>query len=178
MARNRRRGVWQDLFNHGVHVTGDSPNPDHGIEVNGGDLVPCPLMAGQADEGGDGIYDYGGRHVTYMLDAGYLVCMPTPAGTCEPVRSPASPRHDAGGAMCGRDRPARNGLARGTGALGGAPERGREIAQVPAHDGPRAARGREAGGRGLARGRPRRARDAGALPRDGRRRAARGREAS
>jgi len=31
--------------------------------------------------------------------------------------------------MCGRDRPARHGLARGTGVLGGILERGREIAQ-------------------------------------------------
>jgi len=112
-----------------VHVTGDSLNPGRGIEADGGGPVPCPLIAGQVDGDGDGIYGHDGRHVTYMLDADYRVYRLTPDGTYEPVRNLASLHHDADDTMHDRDRPGRHGLARGTRALGGALGRGREIAQ-------------------------------------------------
>jgi len=64
-----------------------------------------------------------------MLDAGCRVCRPTPGGTYEPVRSLAATHREVDDTMHDRDRAAKHGLARGTGALGGALGRGREIAQ-------------------------------------------------
>ncbi|MDD9809861.1 MAG: hypothetical protein OXU25_08620, partial [Thaumarchaeota archaeon] len=124
-----RRNAWQNFFNHGVHVTGDSLNPSHGIEVNGGELVLYPLIAGQVDEDGDGTYDYDERHVTYMLDDEYRVYRLTPDGTYQPVRNLASLHHDVDDSMYDRDRPTRHGLARGTSLFDEVLEREREIAQ-------------------------------------------------
>jgi len=125
-----RRNARQSLFNHGVHVTGGPLSPSRGIEASGGALAPYPLVAGQADEDGDGTCDYGERHAAHMPNAGYRVHRLTPAGACGPARSPAPLRHGAGGAMHGRDRPGRHGLARGTSAPGEVPGREREIAYL------------------------------------------------
>jgi len=52
-----------------VHVTGESLNPSHGIEVNGVGLILCPLIAGQAGGEGAGICGHGGRHAARMPGA-------------------------------------------------------------------------------------------------------------
>jgi len=124
-----RRNAWQNFFNHGVHVTGDSLNPSHGIEVNGGELVLYPLISGQVDEDGDGTYDYDERHITYMLDAEYRVYRLTPDGTYQPVRNLASIHHEVDESMYDEERTTPHGPARGTGLFDEVLEREREIAQ-------------------------------------------------
>ncbi|RNJ71809.1 MAG: hypothetical protein EB832_05215, partial [Thaumarchaeota archaeon S14] len=124
-----RRNAWQNFFNHGVHVTGESLNPRHGIEVNGGELVLYPLISGQVDEDGDGIYDYDERHVTYMLDAEYRVYRLAPDGTYQPVRNLASIHHDVDESMYDEERSTSHGPSRGTDIFGEVLEREREIAQ-------------------------------------------------
>ncbi len=111
---DERRNSWQNFFNHGVHVTGESLNPSHGIEVNGGALVLYPLIAGNVDADGDGTYDYDTRHVTYMLDGEYRVYRITPAGTYEPLRNLASLHHEIDESMYEEDRATQHGWARGT----------------------------------------------------------------
>ncbi len=111
---DERRNSWQNFFNHGVHVTGESLNPSHGIEVNGGALVLYPLIASNVDADGDGTYDYDTRHVTYMLDDEYRVYRITPAGTYEPLRNLASLYHEIDESMYEEDRATQHGWARGT----------------------------------------------------------------
>jgi len=94
-----RRNAWQNFYNHGVHVSGDSLNPSRGIEVNGGGLVLYPLISGRVDADGDGIYDYDERHVTYMLDEGYGVWRLTPDGTYAPLRNLYALHHEVDDAM-------------------------------------------------------------------------------
>ena len=107
-----RRNSWQNFFNHGVHVTGESLNPSHGIEVNGGELVLFPLIAGHTDEDGDGTYDYDERHVTYMLDAEYRVYRLTPDGTYQPVRNLSSLHHEIDESMWDESLPKKYGPSR------------------------------------------------------------------
>ena len=109
-----RRNSWQNFFNHGVHVGGESLNPSHGIEVNGGALTLYPLIAGKVDSDGDGTYDYDGRHVTYMLDSEFRVYRLTPAGTYEPLRNLASLHHEIDESMYDETRPTQHGPIRGT----------------------------------------------------------------
>ena len=111
---DERRNSWQNFFNHGVHVTGESLNPSHGIEVNGGTLVLYPLIASNVDADGDGTYDYDTRHVTYMLDDEYRVYRITPAGTYEPLRNLASLYHEIDESMYDEERATQHGWARGT----------------------------------------------------------------
>ena len=111
---DERRNSWQNFFNHGVHVTGESLNPSHGIEVNGGTLVLYPLIASNVDADGDGTYDYDTRHVTYMLDDEYRVYRITPAGTYEPLRNLSSLYHEIDESMYDEERATQHGWARGT----------------------------------------------------------------
>ncbi len=111
---DERRNSWQNFFNHGVHVTGESLNPSHGIEVNDGTLVLYPLIASNVDADGDGTYDYDTRHVTYMLDDEYRVYRITPAGTYEPLRNLASLYHEIDESMYDEERATQHGWARGT----------------------------------------------------------------
>ncbi len=94
-----RLNSWQNFFNHGVHVDGESLNPSRGVEVNGGELVLFPLISAHVDEDGDGIYDYDERHVTYMLDENYSVWRLTPDGTYAPLRNLYSLHHEIDDAM-------------------------------------------------------------------------------
>jgi len=107
-----RRNSWQNFFNHGVHVTGESLNPSHGIEVNGGALTLFPLIAGHSDEDGDGIYDYDERHLTYMLDAEYRVYRLTPDGSYAPLRNLASLHHEIDETMWDESLPKKHGPTR------------------------------------------------------------------
>ena len=94
-----RLNSWQNFFNHGVHVDGESLNPSRGVEVNGGELVLFPLISAHVDEDGDGIYDYDERHVTYMLDENYSVWRLTPDGTYAPLRNLYSLYHEIDDSM-------------------------------------------------------------------------------
>ena len=94
-----RRNAWQNFYNHGVHVSGESLNPSRGIEVNGGELVLYPLISARVDDNGDGIYDYDERHVTYMLDDAYGVWRLTPDGTYAPLRNLYALHHEVDDAM-------------------------------------------------------------------------------
>jgi len=109
-----RRNSWQNFFNHGIEVTGDSLNPSRGIPVNGGTLVLYPLIGGHADEDGDGIYDYDKRHITYMLDAEHRVYRLSPDGTYRPVRNLAALHHDVDDSMYDESRETMHGASRGT----------------------------------------------------------------
>lgn len=44
------RNSWQNYFNHGVHVEGESLNESPGVLVNGGSLRLYPVSAGASDE--------------------------------------------------------------------------------------------------------------------------------
>ena len=41
-----QRNSWQNYFNHGIRVTGESLNPVPGVRVNGGELLLRPLVEG------------------------------------------------------------------------------------------------------------------------------------
>ena len=41
---DRERNSWQNYFNHGLRITGESMNPVPGVAVNGGDLVLRPIV--------------------------------------------------------------------------------------------------------------------------------------
>ena len=114
MVWDDRRNSWQNFFNHGIEVSGESLNPRHGIPVNGGDLVLYPLVEGHVDEDGDGIYDYDERHVTYMLDSEYRVYRLTPDGTYQPVRNLSSLHHEIDDSMYDESRMTMHGAKRGT----------------------------------------------------------------
>ena len=82
-----RRNSWQNFFNHGIHVIGESLNPQHGIPVNDGSLILYPLISSDRDTDGDGLYDYDIRHVTYMLDDEQHVYRLGPDGEYHPLRN-------------------------------------------------------------------------------------------
>ena len=53
---DRKRNAWQNYYNHGIHVTGESLNPVPGVLVNNGTLRLYPLISDST-------------HVTVMMDA-------------------------------------------------------------------------------------------------------------
>ena len=123
-----RRNAWQNTFNHGVHVTGESLNARHGIPVNDGNLVLYPLISGHVDGDGDGIYDYDVRHVTYMLDSDYRVYRLAVDGTYQPLRNLASLLHELDEPLYWGTEYLPHGPARGTELFEGILEEERKIA--------------------------------------------------
>ncbi|MDD9842860.1 MAG: hypothetical protein OXU85_03055, partial [Thaumarchaeota archaeon] len=126
---DERRNAWQNFFNHGVHVTGDSLNPRHGIEVNGGALTLYPLVPGSADADGDGVYDHDGRHVSRMIDESGRAYRLATDGTYRPASNLSSAYHDVDDYMYDESRVISHGAARGTALFEEALERERLIAE-------------------------------------------------
>ena len=124
-----RRNAWQNFYNHGVHVSGESLNPSRGIEVNGGELVLYPLISARVDDNGDGIYDYDERHVTYMLDDAYGVWRLTPDGTYAPLRNLYSLHHEVDDAMYADGRIRTHGAERSSALFAEELARQAEIAE-------------------------------------------------
>ena len=88
-----RRNAWQNFFNHGVEILGESLNPERGIPVNDGSLVLYPLVSGDSDSDADGLYDFDVRHVTYMIDGGGALYRLASDGSYRPTSNLYSMHH-------------------------------------------------------------------------------------
>ena len=88
-----RRNAWQNFFNHGVEILGESLNPERGIPVNDGSLVLYPLVSGDSDSDADGLYDFDVRHVTYMIDEGGALYRLASDGSYRPTSNLYSMHH-------------------------------------------------------------------------------------
>ena len=107
---DERRNSWQNFYNHGIEITGDSLNPTHGILVNDGTLTLYPIIEGTVDKDGDSIYDT--RHVIYMLDDGGILYRLGTDGTYQIVRNLYSQLHDVDDSMYNDGRIGSHGVER------------------------------------------------------------------
>ena len=107
---DERRNSWQNFYNHGIEITGDSLNPTHGILVNDGTLTLYPIIEGTVDKDGDSIYDT--RHVIYMLDDGGILYRLGTDDTYQIVRNLYSQLHDVDDSMYNDDRIGSHGVER------------------------------------------------------------------
>ena len=69
-----KRNAWQNYYNHGIHITGESLNPVPGVLVNNGTLRLYPLIE-------DSI------HVTVMVDENNDLYRLTPEGDYRPLQN-------------------------------------------------------------------------------------------
>ena len=78
---DRERNSWQNYFNHGIRVTGESLNAARGVAVNGGALVLYPLTEGTSN-------------VEVMADERRELYRLSPDGEYRPLRNVSSLFHD------------------------------------------------------------------------------------
>ena len=83
---DRKRNAWQNYYNHGIHVTGDSLNPIPGTLVNNGTLRLYPLIADST-------------HVTVMMDATNNLYKLAPDGTYHVLSNTYELFHDIDDSM-------------------------------------------------------------------------------
>ena len=77
---DRERNSWQNYFNHGIRVTGESLNPVPGVRVNGGALVLYPIVEGS-------------NNVDVMADERHALYRLSPDGEYKPLRNASSLFH-------------------------------------------------------------------------------------
>ena len=75
------RNAWQNYFNHGIRVTGESLNPEQGTRVNGGTLVLHPLAPGSTN-------------TDVMVDENHDLYRLAPDGSYQPLRNMSTLFHD------------------------------------------------------------------------------------
>ena len=76
-----RRNAWQNYYNHGIHIEGESLNPVAGTLVNDDTLRLYPLIANST-------------HVQVMVDEDYNLFVLTPDGYYLPLRNTYSLFHE------------------------------------------------------------------------------------
>ena len=75
------RNSWQNYFNHGIRVTGESLNPVPGVRVNGGQLVLHPIVEGS-------------NNVDVMADEDHNLFKLSPDGIYRPLRNASALFHE------------------------------------------------------------------------------------
>ena len=84
------RNSWQNYFNHGIRVTGETLNPVPGVRVNGGELVLHPIVEGS-------------NNVKVMADEDHNLYRLSPGGLYEPLRNVSSLFHNIDESMYSPD---------------------------------------------------------------------------
>ena len=105
---DERLNSWQNFYNHGIEIKGESLNPTYGILVNDGTLTLYPIIEGTVDEDKDGIYD--ARHVIYMLDENGTLYRLVTDGSYQIVRNLYSQLHGVNDSMYDDNRIGSHGV--------------------------------------------------------------------
>ena len=75
------RNSWQNYFNHGIRVTGESLNPERGMRVNDGTLILHPLTPGSTN-------------TDVMVDENHDIYRLAPDGSYQPLRNISTLFHE------------------------------------------------------------------------------------
>ena len=78
---DRERNSWQNYFNHGIRVTGETLNPVPGVRVNGGELILHPIVEGS-------------NNIDVMADEDHNLYRLSPDGLYKPLRNVSALFHE------------------------------------------------------------------------------------